>query len=172
MLFLHYQQGVGGVQLRKIFTCALRVVYPCFPNPHPPTHPQTYFFPLRGYLFPSVYMFCKRPAHRTPPPVSETVPSLSNTPHLSQMDILGVRSCPIDRWRKTFIEDDITYKINRTPCDHLSPWLDLEILQSVSPSVNRTRPDSRNVHPTQMGCTKHVWWLHHALMPSCTLWQL
>ena len=24
-----------------------------------------------------------------------------NTPHLSRMDIAGVRSCPIDRWRKT-----------------------------------------------------------------------
>ena len=158
------------------FTCCLPTPYAILTPTHPPTHPQIVdFFPLRGYLFPSVYMFCKRPAHRTPPhPTTSTWNCFEFSPihHLSQMDILGVRSCPIDRWRKTFIEDDITYKSNRTPCDHLSPWLDLEILQSVSPSVNRTRPDFRNVHPTQMGCTKHVWWLHHALMPSCTLWQL
>ena len=29
-------------------------------------------------------------------------PHMSSTPHLSRMDILGVRSCPIDRWRKTY----------------------------------------------------------------------
>ena len=27
---------------------------------------------------------------------------MSSTPHLSQMDLPGVRSCPIDRWRKTY----------------------------------------------------------------------
>ena len=34
---------------------------------------------------------------RNPPTI---IPHMSNTPHLSRMDIPGVRSCPMDRWRK------------------------------------------------------------------------
>ena len=63
---------------------------------------------------------------------------MSNTPHQGRMDISGVRSCPIDRWRKLLtMESDGRLADNElfALCHSMNDFLHLSIVHILTPGM-------------------------------------